>query len=32
MLYVSRSVGNAAKLQARAEKHGKAVINLWELR
>lgn len=31
MLYVSRSVGNAASLQARAERSGKAVINLREL-
>lgn len=31
VVYVSRSVGNAAKLQARAEKCGKAVINLWGL-
>lgn len=31
IVYVSRSVGNAASLQARAERSGKAVINLWEL-
>ena len=31
VVYVSRSMGNAAKLQARAEKCGKAVINLCGL-
>lgn len=31
VVYVSRSVGNAAKLQARAEQCGKAVINLCGL-